>query len=315
MDNKKPAEKKNSPRSLKTIVIATGALAVAAAGGAYFFPEYLPLEQPPTPAEAPVVAVKPIPKPASQPAAAPSTASHAALPPAAPATQQPAPATPSAAVPAGPVSAEWANTGLAHGQAPLRKVSATTTKQPKKAKPKQRDKTRRAAKPTQIAKADSNLDERENSQETPPPQDVLLKPAFPQAEPPAEPPPMIPVEPEPAPMPAPVETIPAAETAPAVPPEPDAAPRVTVPKYNDLATAVLRGDREAARELLDLGWWVDKPSASGVTPLMAAVMNRDTAMVKLLLEYGAEPTAQALGLARKNKDAATATLLEQKGAR
>lgn len=87
------------------------------------------------------------------------------------------------------------------------------------------------------------------------------------------------------------------------------------PKYNDVMTAVLRGDREAAKELLDLGWWVDKPSENAITPLMAAVMNRDTQMVQLLLEYGAEPTSQALSLARKNNDAATAALLEQKGAR
>lgn len=87
------------------------------------------------------------------------------------------------------------------------------------------------------------------------------------------------------------------------------------PKYNDVMTAVLRSDLQAAKELLDLGWWVDKPSASGITPLMAAVMNRDLPMVQLLLDYGAEPTAKALELARKNKDTATATLLENKGAR
>jgi ankyrin repeat protein len=91
--------------------------------------------------------------------------------------------------------------------------------------------------------------------------------------------------------------------------------RGITPKYNDMMTAVLRGDREAAKQLLDLGWWVDKPSANGITPLMAAVMNRDTQMVQLLLEHGAEPSAQALKLARKNKDAATASLLEQKGAK
>lgn len=87
------------------------------------------------------------------------------------------------------------------------------------------------------------------------------------------------------------------------------------PKYNDMLTPVLRGDRDAVKQLLDLGWWVDKPGTGGITPLMAAVMNRDTQMVQLLLDHGAEPSVQALRLARKNKDTATAALLEQKGAR
>jgi ankyrin repeat protein len=97
--------------------------------------------------------------------------------------------------------------------------------------------------------------------------------------------------------------------------EPAPRPNAITPKYNDVMTAVLRGDKEAVRELLDLGWWVDKPSANGITPLMAAVMNQDAPMVQLLLDHGAEPSVQALNLARKNKDAASASLLEQKGAR
>ena len=101
---------------------------------------------------------------------------------------------------------------------------------------------------------------------------------------------------------------------PMVLPEPvvaAAVPTIITPKYNDMLTAVLRGDKEAVQQLLDLGRWVDKPGPSGLTPLMAGVMNRDTQMVRLLLEHGAEPTAQALDLARKNKDAAMVLLLEQ----
>jgi len=63
-----------------------------------------------------------------------------------------------------------------------------------------------------------------------------------------------------------------------------------------------------------MGRWVDKPGASGLTPLMAGVMNRDIQMVELLLEHGAEPTAQALDLARKHKDAAMVSLLQQHSA-
>lgn len=319
MDNKKPAEKKKSSRSLKTFAIAVGVLAIAVTGGAYYFPEYLPLEQSATPAGAPPLAAKPqpvTPESAVNPAAALPAAPIVAMLSVAHATQQPEPApVASAAVPAVQKSAEPAKPGHVAKQRPaVRKVSATKKPAPKA---KKRRKTKGTAKPEYIARADSNIDPREANQEVAPPQDVLLKPAFPQPEPAhAESSPVIPVEPAPAPFPAPVETIPVApaEIEPAQV-EPATAPSVVVPKYNDLVTAVLRGDREAAKELLDLGWWVDKPSANGVTPLMAAVMNRDAVMVELLLRYGAEPTAQALSLARKNKDPATATLLEQKGAR
>ena len=87
------------------------------------------------------------------------------------------------------------------------------------------------------------------------------------------------------------------------------------PKYNDILTAVLRGDKEAVWQLLDMGRWVDKPGASGMTPLMAAVMNRDAEMVQFLLENGAQASPQALKLARKNKDTTTVLLLEQADAR
>ncbi|OGT03329.1 MAG: hypothetical protein A2143_08160 [Gallionellales bacterium RBG_16_57_15] len=105
---------------------------------------------------------------------------------------------------------------------------------------------------------------------------------------------------------------------PAVLPESGVAaaePRIITPKYNDILTAVLRSDRDAVKQLLDFGRWVDKPGSSGLTPLMAAVMNRDTQMVQLLLDRGAVPSSQALKLARKNKDDATVLQLERHGAR
>jgi hypothetical protein len=139
-------------------------------------------------------------------------------------------------------------------------------------------------KPAEMDKANAKLDAQDTSQQVvPQSQDAL-----------------------PAPTPSPAESAPV---------EPAPERRGITPKYNDIMTAVLRGDREAAKELLDLGWWADKPGDNGITPLMAAVMNRDTQMVQLLLEHGAEPSVRAIELARKNKDAATATLLEQKGAR
>ena len=110
------------------------------------------------------------------------------------------------------------------------------------------------------------------------------------------------------------------EITPPVPvvfPEPVAAvaePTIITPKYNDMLTAALRGDLEGVRQLLEMGRWVDKPGSSGLTPLMAGVMNRDTQMVQLLLEHGAEPTVQALKLAQKNKDASMVSLLQQHSA-
>ena len=97
--------------------------------------------------------------------------------------------------------------------------------------------------------------------------------------------------------------------------DPAAEPIIVTTKYNDILTAVLRSDKDAVKQLLDMGRWVDKPGSSGMTPLMGAVMNRDAEMVKLLLEHGAEPSSHALKQARKNKDAATVLLLERHGAR
>ena len=113
---------------------------------------------------------------------------------------------------------------------------------------------------------------------------------------------------------APARTV-AASPTPAVPFAPDTESTVIRPKYNDVMTAVLRGDQDAVTQLLDLGWWVDKPGADGLTPLMAAVMNRDTRMAQLLLDHGAIPSAQALRLARERNDTDTIALLEQRGAR
>ncbi len=102
---------------------------------------------------------------------------------------------------------------------------------------------------------------------------------------------------------------------------PAVAPKVHTPKYNDLMTAVLKPDREGVSHLLELGRWVDKPDANGVTPLMAAVRNRDTAMAELLLSRGANANVSAsngfsaLGISRVNGDSAMTTLLQRAGAR
>ena len=98
-------------------------------------------------------------------------------------------------------------------------------------------------------------------------------------------------------------------------------PKTLNPKYNDVMSAVLYGDRAAVVELLDLGKWVDKPDARGFTPLMAAATIRDAAMAELLLSRGANPNAAgeggatALRIARENRDAAMTSLLERRGAK
>lgn len=106
-------------------------------------------------------------------------------------------------------------------------------------------------------------------------------------------------------------------TAGVPPPE----PKVYTPRYNDLMTAVLKPDREGVAELLDLGRWVDKPDGSGVTPLQAAVRNRDMPMTELLLRRGANVNASApdgltaLAIARANGDAAMVSRLRSNGAK
>ena len=86
-------------------------------------------------------------------------------------------------------------------------------------------------------------------------------------------------------------------------------------------TAVLYRDRETVVQLLDLGRWPDKRDSKGLTPLMAAAINDDAAMARLLLERGADPNLQAPGgvtaldFARQRGDSTTSQLLQRSSAR
>ena len=93
------------------------------------------------------------------------------------------------------------------------------------------------------------------------------------------------------------------------------------PRYNDLNTAVWRGDEDGVRELLDMGRWVDKPGPDGMTPLMTAADLGHYSISWLLLERGADPNATgvggqtALSIARSKKRETIEALLRRRGAR
>lgn len=96
--------------------------------------------------------------------------------------------------------------------------------------------------------------------------------------------------------------------------------RVRWPKFNDVMTAVMYRDVAAAAELLELGWWVDRPDSNRVTPLMAAAWIGDFAMTQLLLNGGADPNGRAPGgsvldYAGRGGDTQVIELLKKSGAR
>ena len=140
-----------------------------------------------------------------------------------------------------------------------------------------------------------------------------------------------------APAPAPLVTEPpspppARTVEPRAPAAPAAAPVVAPvavappsrparsPKFNDVMTAVMFRDAAALSELLELGWWVDRPDSNGLTPLMAAAWNGDAALAQILLKAGADPNAHARGgsvldYAGRGEDARVIELLRNSGAR
>ncbi len=108
--------------------------------------------------------------------------------------------------------------------------------------------------------------------------------------------------------------------APAAVAEAPPAPPAKTPKYNDVMTAVVYRDQAAVRELLELGFWVDRPDSTGATPLMAAALIGDAAIVQLLLKSGANANSSAAGgsvldNARKSGDAKIVEMLRRAGAR
>lgn len=275
---------------VKALAAGVGGLVIAAgSGGAFVYYVVMPqmkdqLTGVMQEAKKGAPAVKSVPAaPAKRPPSAPAGAQPPAATPGAPtaasAGPQPAGTTPPVAVAAAPAPAKPAP--AAQTSAPAKPGAAP----PPPAQVAKTDKpTAAAPPPAQVAKSDSEPRTPARRRRVSPP----------------------------AALPAPASAVASA---------PAAKPLVITPKYNDVMTAVMYGDEGAVNQLLDLGRWVDKPSSTGLTPLMGAVMNRDTRMVQVLLVRGADPNAQAPGgvtalrLARDRNDAATATLLEQRGAR
>lgn len=96
-------------------------------------------------------------------------------------------------------------------------------------------------------------------------------------------------------------------------------PVLTV-QYNDVLTAVLQRDHAGVAAALDAGMWVNRASANGVTPLMAAALNADARMVRLLLERGANvhrsgPYGSVADCARQGGSAEAVSLVSAAGAR
>jgi hypothetical protein len=129
---------------------------------------------------------------------------------------------------------------------------------------------------------------------------------------------------------------PAEKEAPAAEPKPAAAPAKAVEapmyrrpdnlpelyrKYNDLITAVVMRDHDAAKELLADGKNPNSRQSDGQTAIMIATSNGDTEMVKALLAKGADPGlrgpagSNALSLAKESGNAEMVNLLESQGAR
>jgi len=113
---------------------------------------------------------------------------------------------------------------------------------------------------------------------------------------------------------------PAADVAAPVPPAPSRIRVVVTPKYNDVMTAVMYLDAAGITQLLDLGWWVDRPDTNGVSPLMAAAWIGDAAIVQLLLQRGADPNRRARSgsvfeYAGRSEDSTVIELVRTAGAR
>jgi hypothetical protein len=97
-----------------------------------------------------------------------------------------------------------------------------------------------------------------------------------------------------APAEAPVVTATAAPAAP-VGYRRAANIRELYPRFNDVVTATVMRDQASVKQLLDDGKTPNARQSDGMTPLMIAVGNGDTAIAGMLLAKGADPNLRAAG--------------------
>jgi uncharacterized RDD family membrane protein YckC len=302
---------------MKAAAATVAAVLITAVGAYYYFSTEM--EKAMTAAQKSAPATKP--KPLLEQVQAPGSAFPAGGKPApAPASAQPAPA----GAPPAPVAAKPAGAPAPQESAPKVVVASTSAPSAKPAAAPASEKPATAqVKPltAQLAPAPAPAAPAKPKPAVAEPVKASITPA---------------AKPKPAPRPEPVVTAAApVEEAPRAPrqtpaPKP-AAPQIEwtreapiaagpTPAYNDIMTAVMYRDRATALQLLDLGWWPDRPDSNGVTPLMAAAMNGDAAMTELLLGRGANPTLRGPGgstldYAGRSGNAKVADLLRKAGAR
>jgi uncharacterized RDD family membrane protein YckC len=291
---------------LKAAGATVVAIIITAAGGYYYVTNIYHAEM--EKAEKAMKAAqkaRPAPKPAVEQVQAPGQTFPAGKP--APAAAEPAPVKPAAA-PAAPAPApkgaataqvkEPAKPAAAPAPAPAK--PATAQIKPAPAKP--------AAAPAAPAKQASPAPMKVAAapaakvKHAPKPEPVMAAATVEAPKEPREAP-----APRPAPPPVEVTRVPAATAGP-------------TPTYNDVMTAVMYRDQAGATQLLNLGWWPDRPDSNGVTPLMAAAMNGDAAMTELLLSRGANPllrgpAGSTLDYANRGGNTTVVELLRKAGAR
>jgi len=311
----------------KAVVAAVLALAISIGGGYYYFTEVFMPQMAEDMGQQMGKGMKQVQKraPAAKPAPVPPPLAKA--PPPAP---QPAPATAAPDAPKPMTPQEIADFEKKMGEAKREPEKVAAAKPPVAAPTPEQKPAAPAPAPAAAAKPDVKPE----AAVKPKPE---VKPAVVAA---AEPTPKPKAKPKPKPEPKPAEEAPAASApepaAPAAAPErpaasrPSAEPsvlaiapltgRVRSPKFNDIMTAVMYRDTAAAAELIELGWWVDRPDSNRVTPLMAAAWLGDLAMTQLLLKGGADPTLRGPGgsvvdYAGRGGEPQVIELLKRSGAR
>jgi uncharacterized RDD family membrane protein YckC len=311
---------------LKAAGATVAALIITAAGGYFYISSVYNVEmekaekaakaaQKPKPAPKPLVEQVQAPGqafPAGKPAPAPAAAEPAPVKPAAaPAPPEPAPKVAAAAPvkepapPAKPAAAsEPAPVKPMAAPAPAKPATAEVKPTPAPAKPATAEIKPMPAQPAAPAPVKAAAAPVAKAKPAPKPEPVTTAAA------PADEAPKTPRQapaPRPAPPPVEVTRVPAAAAGP-------------TPTYNDIMTAVMYRDRTGVAQLLDLGWWPDRPDSNGVTPLMAAAMNGDAAITELLLSRGADPLRRGpggstLNYANRGGSIQVVDLLRKAGAR